>query len=279
MSTARCRLIQVMPPIPARPIRLRTVAVLALAVLLSACQAPATAAECASASGAQRVALIELYTSEGCSSCPPADRWLGGLLRSASVPSALLPLAFHVDYWNELGWRDPFSQAKFSDRQREYSRRRNQRFVFTPQFLLDGQPYSRPLLIDDITRRTMAINRSRPRADLRLRHTRSADRIDFSVEARATDPEARQSQLFVALYENNLLSNVLSGENRGAQLAHEFVVRELVGPVALDTAGIATHGGTLPLDARWKPGDLQLAAFVQHPRTGEVMQALVGTCR
>lgn len=246
--------------------------------LLLASPTAATAGECIATSGPKKVALLELYTSEGCSSCPPADRWLSGLARRTPVPSSLLPLAFHVDYWNDLGWRDPFSQAKFSDRQREHSRRRNQRFVVTPQFLLDGQPYSPALLIDDIARRAASINRSRPRADLRMRLTAAPDRMDFSVEARATDPDARQSALLIALYENRLQSSVEAGENRGAKLAHDYVVRALVGPFAFNGVGVASHSASFLLDSRWKTGDLHLAAFVQHPRTGEVMQALAATC-
>src|SRR3569832_1871687 len=95
----------------------------------------ADAATCNAVSGASRNSLLELYTSEGCSSCPPADRWLSHLPDDAGV----VPLAFHVDYWDRLGWRDPFAQAAFSQRQR--ARNNGTGWVYTPQVMLDGKDY------------------------------------------------------------------------------------------------------------------------------------------
>jgi hypothetical protein len=238
------------------------------------------AAACVTTSEPHRVALLELYTSEGCSSCPPADKWLSALGGRKFVPGGLLPLAFHVDYWNDLGWTDPFSQAKFSERQRQYSRRRGTSFVVTPQLLLDGQGYQRPLLRQDIEGKSDAVNRTPPRAEIRLTQLRSPGRIDASVEVRisaATD--RREAQVFLALYENNLVSTVRAGENRGTVLRHDFVVRELLGPAAVPDGGSLRHDVSIPLDPQWKTADLQLAAFVQHARTGEVLQALGATCR
>ncbi len=239
----------------------------------------ASAVECSAASGEQRVALLELYTSEGCSSCPPADKWLSKLSTQKLVPGALLPLAFHVDYWNDLGWKDPFSQAKFSDRQREYSKRRGASFVVTPQLLLDGQGYQRPLLIEDIDNKAKSINRSPPRASIRINQTQTPERIDARVEVRVADTDARQARVYVALYENNLATAVKAGENKGALLKHDFVVRELSTPIALDDSGRLSHDVSIRLAPDWKSRDLHLAAFAQHPRSGEVLQALSSACR
>ena len=104
---------------------------------------PAVAAECTATSGAQRVPVLELYTSEGCDSCPPADKWISELPARKLGVDRVLALAFHVDYWNQLGWIDPFSQAAFSDRQRQHSKRRGVSFVVTPQLLLNGQEIGR----------------------------------------------------------------------------------------------------------------------------------------
>src|SRR5512146_2362025 len=93
---------------------------------------PSAAPECSARSGAQSGALIELYTSEGCSSCPPADRWLGSLAATAD-PARLSLLAFHVDYWDELGWPDRFAQAHFTARQRERVRAGGSTTIYTPQ--------------------------------------------------------------------------------------------------------------------------------------------------
>lgn len=258
----------------------------ALRVLLVAipafvlCPPSASAAtECTAASGAQRVALLELYTSEGCSSCPPADRWLSSLVTAKTVPANLLPLAFHVDYWNDIGWKDPYSQAAFSDRQREHSRRRGVSFVITPQLLLDGGNYRRPLLGDDIENKTQAINRELPRADIRIRQTLQAAGRQARIEVRVQDAAARRAKLFVALYENNLSTAVTAGENKGSLLKHDFVVRELAGPLSLDSEGRLTHDMSIRIDPRWKSADLRLAAFVQDPQTGAVLQALASDCR
>jgi len=195
------------------------------------------------------------------------------------MPALLVPLAFHVDYWNDLGWTDPYSQAKFSQRQREYSRRRGAGFVVTPQLLLDGQNYQRPLMFDDIESKTKVINQSPPQADIRIRQTRTATRIDAQLQVWVPDAQSRHSHAYVALYENNLLTAVKAGENKGAFLKHDFVVRELGGPVALDATGNATQAFSFPIPADWKPRDLHLAAFVQNSRTGEVLQALLAPCQ
>ncbi len=100
------------------------------------------AAACEAASGPQRALLVELFTSEGCSSCPPADRWLSGLA-GAARRGDVVPLAFHVDYWDDLGWRDPYARRRFSRRQREAARARAERTVFThPPGAADGRPFT-----------------------------------------------------------------------------------------------------------------------------------------
>ena len=130
----------------------------------------------------------------------------------------MLPLAFHVDYWNDIGWVDPYSQARFSDRQRQYSRRRGVGFVVTPQFLLDGQPYQRPLIFNDLNGKTQAINRTSPRAAIRISESRLPSSISAQIDARVAEPAMRDAELFVAVFENNLQSAVTSGENAGIQL-------------------------------------------------------------
>ena len=256
-----------------------TIAVIAslLAMFLSN---NAQAAECTAKSGTQRVALLELYTSEGCSSCPPADQWVSSLAAKKYVPGSLLPLAFHVDYWNNLGWPDPYSRAQFSERQREYSHRRGASFVVTPQLLLDGQNYQRPMLLQDIEGKTGTINRLPPRAEIRLKQSRNATTIDARVEVSfGADADTRNALLYLALYENNLSTAVKAGENQGALLNHDVVVRELTAPVALGDGGRLRHDVSIRLDPQWKAQDLHLAAFVQQPRTGEILQALNADCR
>lgn len=239
----------------------------------------ASGAECVTSSSKQRVALLELYTSEGCSSCPPTDRWLSALKSDRAVPAALLPLAFHVDYWNDIGWADPFSQAGFSNRQREHSRRRGARFVVTPQLLLDGVNYQRPLLFSDIDTKTQAINRTAPEAEIRMTEVRQTQSLAVRVDAHVPDKSLREAKLFIAVYENNLRTKVTAGENAGSVLTHDFVVRELSAPVSVYENGGASQRLTFHYAPHWKPQDLHVAAFVQHDRSGRVLQALNSTCR
>src|SRR5437763_348889 len=100
----------------------------------------ARAAACLARSGTQTAALVELYTSEGCSSCPPADRWLSNLARTYT-PQCVIPLALHVDYWDYIGWKDPFARREFSQRQRSLSQLQRASFVYTPQVLVQGTDF------------------------------------------------------------------------------------------------------------------------------------------
>ncbi len=250
-------------------------AIAVMAVALHS-QTASAADICSVASGPQRVATIELYTSEGCDSCPPADKWLRELPAKKLGTDRLIPLAFHVDYWNQLGWTDPFAQARFSDRQRQHSKRRGASFVFTPQLLLNGQDYRRGMLFDDIASKVKNINSSRPLADIRLAVSKSARSLHGSVEVDARNPQQRDAQLFLALYENGLVSEVKAGENKGHTLKHDFVVRELAGPFNMDNIGRVRHAQTFRLAPDWKVRDLKLAAFVQAPQNGDIWQAVSG---
>ncbi|MBI1283504.1 MAG: DUF1223 domain-containing protein [Thiobacillus sp.] len=226
--------------------------------LLCALLVPAAhAATCSATSGLSRNSLLELYTSEGCSSCPAADRWLSQLPPDSNV----VPLAFHVDYWDRLGWRDPFGQAAFSQRQR--ARNSGLGWVYTPQVMLDGADYrnwrrSRAPHVDPVS----------ARANLVLTLTQTPQRIDVQVDSRFIGPASEaDAQLYLALAENHLSSTVTAGENAGRTLRHEHVVRELVGPLDPNVR----H--SFRLQPGWKAADLGVAAFVLDPQ-GETLQAL-----
>ena len=236
-----------------------------------------SAAVCAAKSGATTVALLELYTSEGCSSCPPADRWVNDLPKRGFGTDRIVPLALHVDYWNSLGWTDRFSQAAFTQRQRELARRAHSSTVYTPELKLNGREYrrwSRGGLAADLE----AINRRPTRADIALRLERQGQTLRVGGTA-ALKQQVPAAGLYLALYENNLSTEVRAGENRGSALKHNFVVHRLLGPVAFDATGMARMNETLSLDAGWKTPDLGVAAFVQESNSVEVLQALaLGVC-
>ena len=239
----------------------------------------AGATECTAVSGPRRVAVLELYTSEGCDSCPPADKWVSELPARKFTGDQVIPLAFHVDYWNQLGWTDPFSQAAFSARQHEQSRRRGVSFVVTPQLLLNGQDYRRGVLFDDFAAKVKVINQSKPQADIRLKISRSGSAFVTAVDVSvAGDAAQKRAQVYLALYENRLVTAVGAGENRGRVLNHDFVVRSLEGPLALDDQGNLSRVHRFELDRPWKPQDTNIAVFVQHPHSGDVLQALAAHC-
>lgn len=242
----------------------------------------AGAAQCAAESGARRVALLELYTSEGCDSCPPADRWVSALAARGLEPGRVVTLGFHVDYWNYLGWNDPFAKADFSARQRAAGQRNRASIVYTPQLLLNGADYRRGTFLDDIAGRVNAINQDRPGARIRLKLV-TGPAAEVSVQGTIAVPEASRrdgAQAYLAVYENNLASAVTTGENRGKQLRHDFVVRALAGPFPVDLRGEAAFVHRFPLDPAWKSADLRLASFVQSRQSGDVLQALeVPVCR
>ncbi|MGH8750386.1 MAG: DUF1223 domain-containing protein [Burkholderiales bacterium] len=236
----------------------------------------AVAAECAVKSGAQRVALLELYTSEGCNSCPPTDEWVSKLPAKGLPSERLVPLAFHVDYWNYLGWRDVFSQAKFTERQRQSAQISRSSFVYTPQLVLNGKDYRRGFLWDDTSDKINEINKQKPLADISLGlNVALQNQLQVSTQIAVPGSLERQNaQIYLALYENNLSNAVKAGENSGHTLRHDFVVRELVGPIALDAQGNARVQQTFSLQRGWKLQDTGVAVFVQNSRSGDVLQAL-----
>ena len=235
----------------------------------------ATAAGCPEAvSGPQTAALIELYTSEGCDSCPPADRWLTAIPAQAGVP--VVPVAFHVDYWDYLGWKDRFGRAEYSARQRESARLRGSTAIYTPQVVLSGR--DAPIWRSDQAFKSAveAINRRPARAKIRVMWVSAEQAL---ISAQVDRPAPREVLgLFVAAIESGLVTPVKAGENRGATLHHDFVVRRIERQDF--SAGAATKRESLVFPADWKREQLQLVAFVQDLRTGEVLQALaVPICR
>jgi hypothetical protein len=174
---------------------------------------------------APAVAVVELFTSEGCSSCPPADVLLAEIIQEARKQNRpVFGLAFHVDYWNRLGWTDPFSDAAFSRRQHEYAKAFKSDQVYTPQMIVNG---SAELVGSDRARARAGIDAAlkRPaKASVKLHPEKAADRdvLPFAYEVTGAP---RGAVLNVALVERGLVTKVNRGENAGRTLRHENVVR------------------------------------------------------
>lgn len=247
----------------------------ALCLALACLAAPAQAGLCQARSGPHTTALVELYTSEGCDSCPPADRWLQGLAGRGLTPDRVVPLSLHVNYWDYIGWKDPYAQQRFADRQRRLAQVMRARIVYTPQVLLQGQDFRR-WHGTGFEAAVAAINARAPGARIALA-LQTGRKETFSVTAKAELLDLSQgpdAALYLASYENKLVSRVAAGENRGRTLAHDYVVLEWVGPIAF--AGATAEGQrTLPLLPKAVPENSGVAAFVQNRRTGAVLQALM----
>jgi hypothetical protein len=235
----------------------------------------AALAQCVAESGPRRVALLELYTSEGCDSCPPTDRWVSALAQRGLDRDRVVTLGFHVDYWNYLGWNDPYGRAEHSARQRIANQRIKARVVYTPQLLLNGADYRSGRIREDVADRVSAINQGKPPASIRLKAGASGGVLAAEGVAAVADPAQRNdARAYVALYENNLSTDIKAGENRGKRLRHDYVVRALAGPFPVDSRGEIALNHRFALDPGWKIADLHLAAFVQNEITGDVLQAL-----
>ncbi len=207
--------------------------------------------------------IVELFTSEGCSSCPPADKLLSEIARTQPVANAeVLVLSEHVDYWNRLGWRDPFSSAAFSQRQNQYAAAFRKDGVYTPQMVVDG----RTEFIGSSTRdATKAIQDAAARMKAKVTLSRSGDGLIINVEG---VPVKFDADVYLAITESGLRSNVTAGENSGHMLEHTGVVREL-------TVVGRTKNGAFSKKAVIPPADAGRKAivFVQDRRSQEILGA------
>ena len=170
----------------------------------------AQAGEVVFESKSTRTHLIELYTSEGCSSCPPAEAWMSALKTEPRLWQDFVPIAFHVDYWDHLGWRDPFASKLWTERQTDYSVRWKTESVYTPAFALDGKEWHQAAL-------TAATDRAGV-----LRIVVNGDRL--TANYKPVDGASHRFDIHVAQLAFAASSDVTAGENSGRKLTHDFVV-------------------------------------------------------
>jgi hypothetical protein len=247
--------------------------ILMLAVLLAA--AEVRAGQCTAISPANVVALVELYTSEGCDSCPPADRWLSSLAGKGYAADRVVPIALHVDYWDYIGWKDPYARQAFSARQRKMAALARAAVVYTPQVLLQGRDFRAwPGVAFEAEVAKINARRAQARITLSLDATR---KDAFAVEAVATLEDtvpAGDVALYLGAYENKLVSAVKAGENRGKTLPHDYVVLQWTGPLEFHQRQLRERQ-RLALLPNAVAGHSGVVAFVQNRATGEVLQALM----
>ncbi len=164
-------------------------------------------------SGPKQVALLELFTSEGCSSCPPAERWLGTFKNHPALWEKIVPIAWHVTYWDRLGWKDPYASNRNTARQYAYAKQWKSPSVYTPGFALNGREWKRGESIGNIS----------PDAG-RLSVRWNADqRVEVTYQL-PSETQTESYHVMIALLGSGIVSDVRKGENAGRELHHEFVV-------------------------------------------------------
>ena len=221
--------------------------------------------------------IVELFTSQGCSSCPPADEVLRALERNQPVAGALvIPLSEHVDYWNRLGWRDPFSSKQFSERQEVYVRALGVQSLYTPMMVVDGH-------VAFVGSQSVAAHQAvvsavqRPKATVLVDVSRERDRptVRVTTATRRVPHTDEPIDVWVAVTERRLSTEVTHGENAFRTLRHTGVVRtlELVGTLPGPERGTAEVQGHLRLHPTWNHSHLRVVAFLQERSSRRILGA------
>jgi hypothetical protein len=218
--------------------------------------------------------IVELFTSQGCSSCPPADRLLAKLGKDPRV----IPLAFHVDYWNYIGWSDPFSSKAWSQRQEGYARAFRSNRIYTPQLVVSGRSHVVGSDEKGVRRQIAEALAAEPAGQVTVSTEPSPDgRLKVKAGAKLVWAAGGPLDLWVAIYETGLSTKVGAGENASRTLANDFVVRRLEKALTLPGAAGSMDTGevVLGLDKRWNRDHLGVAAFLQDPKTMAIQGAAV----
>lgn len=207
----------------------------------------------------RKIELIELYTSESCSSCPPAEKWLNSLKKSSKIWVDFIPLEFHVDYWNNLNWIDAFSKPEFSQRQRQYNQILKAG-VYTPQVIIDGNDWR----LWRRNRSPLTDNKKAP--VLTLKYTDNKANLKLKI-----NNPTHEYQCFVAITAGELKTKVKSGENRGKNLSHEFVV------INLKNKKLSNNGSCdLIINKNLKANNYNITAWIYNETTQRIIQATGG---
>lgn len=217
--------------------------------------------------------LVELFTSEGCSSCPPADRLLQDFDKQPVAGAQLIVLSEHVDYWNHIGWKDPYSSAFFSDRQSAYSNHFGLKSVYTPQMVVDGSTE----FTGSNSRRAnqvLAQASASQKTPVRISEVSVAgDELRARIEADALPGAVNKAEVIAVVALNHAESQVSAGENYGQRLTHVAVVESLTRIGTVEKGKTFTQDVHLKVPLGSNPSNLRLIAFLQEPGPGKVLGA------
>lgn len=216
--------------------------------------------------------VVELFTSEGCSSCPPADRLLTELLDQQPVKNALIiGLSEHVDYWDHLGWKDPFSNHQFTERQSAYASAGGTADVYTPQMVVDGRE---SFVGSDRAKALAAIARSAasPKVPVSVTWTSTSPHV---LKVGVTGATPGMGAVLLAVVEDELRTSVRAGENAGGLLRHSAVTRRLIQIGKTDRNGAFTHEGLrVDLAESWRKAALHVVVLVQAGASRRIVAAV-----
>lgn len=237
-------------------------------VLAATISAGSQAAPIRFQSGEKQVSLVELYTSEGCSSCPPAEAWLARLKASPDLWKKFAPMALHVDYWDSLGWKDRWSSPEFTGRQRAYAEAWKSDNIYTPCFVLNGKEWHGWFFRQGIA--------SASDEDKGVLAVSSPDTNYWRVTFVPAQPLTTGCEIHAALLAGGLNSDVKAGENSGRRLPHEFVVLDLV-QIGMTVSNGVARGRFILNPTRYGPqNDLAMTVWVTRPGALEPLQATGG---
>jgi hypothetical protein len=226
-----------------------------------------------------RPVIVELFTSEGCSSCPPADAFLKKLDDAGRIENAdIIAMEEHVDYWDRQGWTDPFSSHDWTERQQLYSRAFRHDGIYTPQLIVNGSNELVGVSNREALQRIVEAAKN-PGAQLQLSLISLAPKsVQFSILTQSTPPGARTSDLWLAVTERGLTSNVLHGENEGRNLSHAAVLRSLTRISWSAKNSLAAEAtAKIPLDPTWQRENLRFVVFLQDRKSLHILGAAATT--
>jgi hypothetical protein len=215
--------------------------------------------------------LVELYTSEGCSSCPPADTLLSSLVRDQPIAGVeVIPIGLHVDYFNDLGWKDAFSSAAFTARQRSYSTVFGDENMYTPQMVVDGE-VGIPGIETDTIRQAIGQAADKPHLALRVSARESGGKAQLTIDCPAAPPDTEKIQVMAAITEDGLSSVVTRGENHGRTLHHVAVARRVQSLTVLG-ARSAIQTSQMSIEKGWGK-ELKAVVWLQGTKSRQVYGA------
>jgi hypothetical protein len=252
--------------------------VLALSILfIGLIQGHSLSSTLSAATSPHRAVVVELFTSEGCSSCPPADALLKTFSERQSVPDVeVIALEEHVDYWDHLGWKDPFSSSQFTERQTDYSHLLKDGGVYTPQLVIDGQTV---VVGGRSSEAAEAIQKAaaQPKADIQLTPSAGGPpektAYDIKITNLAALPQAGDIELWIAVTEKNLQNDVKAGENSGSRLQHAAVVRSIWKLNSFRGPADYISHTTVKLQKTWQRENLAIVAFAVEKKSHKIVGA------